>query len=252
MKNVKINIKNLSVFYNYMQALNSVSIEIQANKATALIGPSGCGKTTLLKMMNRLNDLIIGFRYTGEVCIDEVNIYKNNIDVVNLRKLVGMVFQSSNLFPSTIYENLAFVPKLQGIKTPAKLNEIIEETCLKAGIWNEIKDRLNENALNLSAGQQQRLCIARALANNPDILIFDEPASALDPISTNKIEELIYELKQKHTVLLVTHNLQQAARISDYTAFLYMGQLIEHQKTTQMFTNPINKQTEDYLTGRFG
>ncbi|MFA8341911.1 MAG: phosphate ABC transporter ATP-binding protein PstB [Rhodothermaceae bacterium] len=252
MEDIKINVKNLSVFYNYTQALNSVSIDIHSNKVTALIGPSGCGKTTFLKMINRLNDLIIGFRFTGEVFVDNVNIYKNNIDVVNLRKLVGMVFQSSNLFPSTIYENLAFVPKLQGIKAPERLNEIIEETCQKAGVWNEIKDRLNENALNLSAGQQQRLCIARALMNNPDILIFDEPASALDPISTNKIEELIFELKEKHTILLVTHNIQQAARISDFTAFLYMGQLIEHQKTTKMFTNPINKQTEDYLTGRFG
>lgn len=248
----KIKTNNLSVFYNYTQALNGVSIEIKANKATALIGPSGCGKTTFLKMINRLNDLIIGFRYTGEMFIDDVDIYKSNIDVINLRKLVGMVFQNSNLFPATIFENLTFVPKLQGIKDQNKLEEIIEETCLKTGIWNEIKDRLSENALTLSAGQQQRLCIARALTNNPDILIFDEPASALDPISTNKIEELIFELKDKHTILLVTHNIQQAARISDYTAFLYMGQLIEHQRTTSMFTNPINKQTEDYLTGRFG
>lgn len=252
MSEIKIKTKNLSVFYNYTQALNNVTLELQAHEATALIGPSGCGKTTFLKMINRLNDLIGGFRFTGEVLVDNVNIYQNNIDVVNLRKLVGMVFQKSNLFPTTIYENLIFAPKLLGIKDQNKLDELLENTCQKAGIWTEIKDRLQENALNLSAGQQQRLCIARALTNNPDILIFDEPASALDPISTNKIEELIFELKQKHTILLVTHNLQQAARISDNTAFMYMGQLVEHQKTTTMFTNPINKQTEDYLTGRFG
>lgn len=252
MKEVKIKVRNLSLYFNYIQALNDVSIDIYSKKVTAIIGPSGCGKTSFLRSLNRMNELINGFRFTGEIQIDNTNIYDKEIDVVNLRKLVGMVFQKSNLFPKSIYDNLVFAPKLHGMKDDSQINEIIEETCKKAAIWDEIKDRLNENALNLSAGQQQRLCIARALTVKPDILLMDEPASALDPTSTSKIEELIYELKKNYTILLVTHNMQQAARISDHTAFFYVGQLVEYEKTTKMFTNPTNQQTEDYITGRFG
>lgn len=252
MKEVKIKIKNLSLYFNYIQALNDVSIDIYSKKVTAVIGPSGCGKTSFLRSINRMNELISGFRYTGEIKIDGINIYDKEIDVVNLRKLVGMVFQKSNLFPKSIWDNLIFAPKLHGVKEDNTLKDIIEETCRKAAIWDEIKDRLNENALNLSAGQQQRLCIARALTVKPDILLMDEPASALDPTSTAKIEELIYELKKNYSIILVTHNMQQAARISDYTAFFYLGHLIEYEKTTKMFTNPTNQQTEDYITGRFG
>lgn len=252
MKEVKIKVRNLSLYFNYIQALNDVSIDIYSKKVTAIIGPSGCGKTSFLRSLNRMNELINGFRFTGEIQIDNTNIYDKEIDVVNLRKLVGMVFQKSNLFPKSIYDNLVFAPKLHGMKDDSQINEIIEETCKKAAIWDEIKDRLNENALNLSAGQQQRLCIARSLTVKPDILLMDEPASALDPTSTSKIEELIYELKKNYTILLVTHNMQQAARISDHTAFFYVGQLVEYEKTTKMFTNPTNQQTEDYITGRFG
>lgn len=252
MKEVKISVKNLSLYFNYIQALNDVSIDIFAKKVTAIIGPSGCGKTSFLRSLNRMNELITGFRFSGEITIDDTNIYDKEIDVVNLRKLVGMVFQKSNLFPKSIWDNLTFAPKLHGMKEDKELQQIIEETCRKAAIWDEIKDRLNENALNLSAGQQQRLCIARALTIKPDVLLMDEPASALDPTSTSKIEELIYELKKNYTIILVTHNMQQAARISDYTAFFYLGQLIEYEKTTKMFTNPANQQTEDYITGRFG
>lgn len=252
MKEVKIEIKNLSVFFNYIQALNDVSLHFFSNRITSLIGPSGCGKTSLLRTLNRMNDLMPGFRKNGNVLIDEVDIYDSSIDIVNLRKLVGMVFQSSNLFPKSIYENLVFAPKLHGIKNKTELDEIVEQTCTSAALWNEVKDRLNDSALSLSAGQQQRLCIARALTVKPDILLMDEPASALDPISTGKIEDLIFDLKQNYTIIIVTHNMQQAARISDYTAFLYLGQLIEYDKTTKLFTDPSNKQTEDYITGRFG
>ncbi|MBN1300795.1 MAG: phosphate ABC transporter ATP-binding protein [Melioribacteraceae bacterium] len=252
MKDTKIEIKNLSVFFNYVQALNKINLEIQSNKVTSIIGPSGCGKTSLLRTINRMNELIKGFLHKGEVLIDGINIYDKNIDLVKLRKLVGMVFQNSNLFPKSIYENIVFAPTLQGINEKGILDEIVERVCTQAAIWKEIKDKLNSNALNLSAGQQQRLCIARTLAAEPSILLMDEPASALDPISTAKIEELILELKNEYTILLVTHNMQQAARVSDYTAFLYMGQLIEFGRTPKMFTNPINKQTEDYITGRFG
>lgn len=252
MKEVKIKIKNLSVYFNYIQALNDVSIEIFANRITSIIGPSGCGKTSLLRSINRMNDLMHGFKLNGEVLIDGVNIYDPEIDVVNLRKLVGMIFQKSNLFPKSVYENLAFAPMLHGIKDKKEIEEIVERTAIQAGIWNEIKDRLNENALNFSAGQQQRICIARALTVEPDILLMDEPATALDPVSTARIEELIFELKRKYTIVVVTHNMQQAARISDYTAFFYLGHLVEYDKTTKIFTNPANKQTEDYVTGRFG
>lgn len=252
MKEVKIKIKNLSVFFNYIQALNDVSIELFSNRVTSIIGPSGCGKTSLLRTINRMNDLMHGFRLTGEVLVDGVNIYEPEIDVVNLRKLVGMIFQKSNLFPKSVFENLAFAPMLHGIKDKKEIEEIVERTAMQAGIWNEIKDRLHENALNFSAGQQQRICIARALTVEPDILLMDEPATALDPVSTARIEELIFELKRKYTIIVVTHNMQQAARISDYTAFFYLGHLVEYDKTTRIFTNPANKQTEDYVTGRFG
>ncbi|KUO61206.1 phosphate ABC transporter ATP-binding protein [bacterium BRH_c32] len=252
MKEVKIKIKNLSVYFNYIQALNDVSLEIFENKVTCLIGPSGCGKTSLLRSLNRMNDMIYGFRMNGEILIDDIDIYNKEIDVVNLRRLVGMVFQQSNLFPKSIYDNLIFAPKILGIKDKNELEEITERVCMQTSIWNEVKDRLNESALNLSAGQQQRLCIARALTVNPDILLMDEPSSSLDPVSTSKIEELLFDLKRNYTILIVTHNMQQAARISDYTAYLYLGQLVEYDKTTKIFTNPANKQTEDFLTGRFG
>ena len=252
MKEVKIKIKNLSVYFNYIQALNDVSLEIFENKVTCLIGPSGCGKTSLLRSLNRMNDMIYGFRMNGEILIDDIDIYNKEIDVVNLRRLVGMVFQQSNLFPKSIYDNLIFAPKILGIKDKTELEEIAERVCTQTSIWNQVKDRLDESALNLSAGQQQRLCIARALTVDPDILLMDEPSSSLDPVSTSKIEELLFDLKRNYTILIVTHNMQQAARISDYTAYLYLGQLVEYDKTTKIFTNPANKQTEDFLTGRFG
>ncbi len=252
MKDVKISIKHLSLYFNYIQALNNISIDFPANRICSVIGPSGCGKTSLLRSLNRMNELIPGVKFKGKVKIDGIDIYDKEVDVVNLRRLVGMVFQNSNLFPKSIYDNLVFAPQLHGINDKKELAEIVESTCTKAAIWDEVKDRLNENALNLSAGQQQRLCIARALAVEPDILLMDEPASALDPVSTAKIEDLIFDLKKKYTIIIVTHNMQQAARISDYTAFLYAGQLVEYSKTTKMFTNPYNKQTEDYITGRFG
>ena len=252
MKGVKIKIKNLNAYFHYIQALNNISIDFYSRKITSIIGPSGCGKTTLLRTVNRMNELMPGFRKTGDIHIDGINIYNNDIDTVNLRKLVGMVFQKSNLFPKSVYENLVFAPRLHGIKDKSTLDDIVEKICIQTHIWDEVKDRLGENALNLSAGQQQRLCIARAIAVEPDILLMDEPASALDPVSTAKIEDMIMDLNDRYTILVVTHNMQQAARISDYTAFIYLGQLVEYGKTTKLFTNPSNKQTEDYITGRFG
>src|SRR5574338_149832 len=252
MKEIKIITKDLSLFYGDKQALKNISIEIQDKKVTAFIGPSGCGKSTFLRVLNRMNDLIDNVKITGEVSVDGVNIYDKNIDVVNLRKNIGMIFQKSNLFPKSIYENIIYGPKINGIKDKKILDEIVEKTCVQSAIWNEVKDRLNDNALSLSGGQQQRLCIARALAVEPEIILMDEPASALDPISTAKIEELIHDLKQKYTIVIVTHNMQQAARVSDMTAFFYLGELIEFDRTTKIFTNPSIKQTEDYITGRFG
>lgn len=252
MKEIKIVTKNLDLYYGDKQALKSITLNIPDKRVTAFIGPSGCGKSTFLRVLNRMNDLIDHVRIEGEVSIDGVNIYDKNIDVVNLRKNVGMVFQKSNLFPKTIYENIVYGPKINGIKDKKILDEIVEKTCRQSAIWEEVKDRLNENALSLSGGQQQRLCIARALAVEPEIILMDEPASALDPISTAKIEELIHELKQKYTIVIVTHNMQQAARVSDMTAFFYLGELIEFDRTTKIFTNPGKKQTEDYVTGRFG
>lgn len=251
-KELKITVEALNLFYDSKQALKDISLGIPSNKVTAFIGPSGCGKSTFLRTINRMNDLIDDVTINGKVVIDGVDIYDKNLDVVNLRKRVGMVFQKSNLFPKSIYENLVFGPKLNGVRDKKKLDEIVEKTCTQAAIWDEVKDRLNENALSLSGGQQQRLCIARALAVEPEIILMDEPASALDPISTSKIEELLFELKNKYTIVIVTHNMQQAARVSDYTAFFYLGELVEYDRTATIFTKPGKKQTEDYVTGRFG
>jgi phosphate transport system ATP-binding protein len=252
MKEVKIITEELDLFYGAKQALKSISLEIPEKKVTAFIGPSGCGKSTFLRTLNRMNDLIENVKISGRVTIDGVNIYNRELDVVNLRKKVGMVFQKSNLFPKSVFENVAFAPRLSGIGDKNSLMEIVERSARQAAIWDEVKDRLNEPALSLSGGQQQRLCIARALAIQPDILLMDEPASALDPISTSKIEELILELKKDYTIAIVTHNMQQAARASDLTAFFYMGELVEFDKTSKIFTNPAKKQTEDYISGRFG
>jgi phosphate transport system ATP-binding protein len=252
MKEIKIVIKNLNLYYGDKQALKDITLDILDKRVTAFIGPSGCGKSTFLRVLNRMNDLIDHVKIEGEVYIDGVNIYDKSLDVVNLRKNVGMVFQRSNLFPKSVYENIVYGPKINGIRDKKILDEIVERTLNQAAIWNEAKDRLNDNALSLSGGQQQRLCIARALAVEPEIILMDEPASALDPISTAKIEELIHTLKQQYTIVIVTHNMQQAARVSDQTAFFYLGELIEFDRTTTIFTNPSKKQTEDYITGRFG
>jgi len=240
------------LYYSGKMALNNISIKIPEKKVTAFIGPSGCGKSTFLRSLNRMNDLIDGVKIEGNVIIDNINIYDKNIDVVNLRKKVGMVFQKSNPFAKSIYENVAYGPKINGIKDKNQLDEIVENALKNAAIWEEVKDRLGNSALGLSGGQQQRLCIARTLAVNPEIVLMDEPASALDPLSTSKIEELIVQLKENYTIVIVTHNMQQAARISDNTAFFYLGELIEYDRTKKIFTNPDKKQTEDYITGRFG
>jgi phosphate transport system ATP-binding protein len=251
-KETKISVHDLSVFYGTNKALKNISMDIPEKKVTAFIGPSGCGKSTFLRTLNRMNDLIDTFRAEGEVLIDNVNIYQKNIDVVNLRKKVGMIFQKSNPFAKSIFENVAYGPKINGITDRKKLNEIVETSLKQAAIWDEVKDRLSSSALSLSGGQQQRICLARTLAVNPDIILMDEPASALDPISTAKIEELIHELKNYYTIVIVTHNMQQAARTSDLTAFFYLGELVEMDKTKTIFTNPAKKQTEDYVSGRFG
>lgn len=248
----KIHTENMDLYYGAKQALKNISIKIPENKVTAFIGPSGCGKSTFLRSLNRMNDLIDGVRIEGNILIDGINIYDSNIDVVTLRKKVGMVFQKSNPFAKSIYENIAYGPRINGIKDRKQLDEIVETALKNAAIWDEVKDRLGDSALGLSGGQQQRLCIARTLAVNPEIVLMDEPASALDPLSTSKIEELIVQLKEKYTIVIVTHNMQQAARISDNTAFFYLGELIEYDKTKKIFTNPDKKQTEDYITGRFG
>jgi phosphate transport system ATP-binding protein len=248
----KIHTENMFLHYGSKLALNDISISIPEKKVTAFIGPSGCGKSTFLRSLNRMNDLIDGVKIEGNILIDGINIYDNNIDVVTLRKKVGMVFQKSNPFAKSIYENVAYGPRINGIKDKKQLDEIVESALQNAAIWTEVKDRLGDSAMGLSGGQQQRLCIARTLAVNPEIVLMDEPASALDPLSTSKIEELIVQLKEKYTIVIVTHNMQQAARISDLTAFFYLGQLIEFDKTKKIFTNPDKKQTEDYITGRFG
>jgi len=253
-KHVKILVKNMNFYYGSVLALQDVSMNIQPHKVTALIGPSGCGKSTFLRSLNRMNDLIDGVRVEGEIKIDGVDIYDNWIDVVDLRKRIGMIFQKSNPFPKSIYENVAYGLRVNGMfkRDKKKMEEIVEKSLKQAALWDEVKDRLNESALGLSGGQQQRLCIARAMAIEPEILLMDEPASALDPISTAKIEELIHQLKKDFTIVIVTHNMQQAARVSDETAFFYLGKLIEFDKTSKIFTKPSIRQTEDYISGRFG
>lgn len=248
----KIVTRDLNLFYGTKRALQNISLDLAERQVTAFIGPSGCGKSTYLRTLNRMNDLIPGVKITGSVKMDDVDIYQKGLDVVELRKRVGMVFQKSNPFPKSIWENVAYGPKILGTRNKARLNEIVEKSLQQSAIWDEVKDRLHHSAMGLSGGQQQRLCIARALAVEPEVLLMDEPASALDPISTAKIEELIFQLKENYTIIIVTHNMQQAARVSDVTAFFYMGELIEAGETRDIFTNPKKKQTEDYITGRFG
>lgn len=248
----RIQTEGLSLFYGAKQALKDISVEIKKNRVTALIGPSGCGKSTFLRSLNRMNDLIDGVRIEGKVLIEGVDVYDPKVDAVELRKRVGMIFQKSNPFPKSIYENVAYGPRINGVNDRAKLDETVERALRQAALWDEVKDDLNKSGLALSGGQQQRLCIARAMAVDPEILLMDEPASALDPIATAKIEELIFQLKSTYTIVIVTHNMQQAARVSDDTAFFYMGELIEMDETKRMFTAPSKRQTEDYITGRFG
>jgi phosphate transport system ATP-binding protein len=252
MNNIKVKVKGLTLHYGTNPAMKNINMEIPEKMVTAFIGPSGCGKSTFLRTLNRMNDLIDNVKIEGEVIIDGINIYDKEIDVVNLRKKVGMIFQKSNPFAKSVYDNVAFGPRINGISQRNKLDEIVEYSLKQAAIWDEVKGRLYNSALSLSGGQQQRLCIARTLAVNPDIILMDEPASALDPISTTKIEELIHELKQQYTIIIVTHNMQQAARTSDFTAFFYLGELVEFNTTKVMFSNPGKKQTEDYISGRFG
>jgi len=248
----KITVKDLNFYYGETLCLKNINMSIKERNVTAFIGPSGCGKTTFLRTLNRMNDLIRSTRAEGTVLIDGENIYDPKIDVVDLRKKVGMVFQKSNPFPKSIFDNVAYGLRINGINDKNIVEQKVEESLKSAALWHEVKDNLNKSALSLSGGQQQRLCIARAIAIDPEIILMDEPASALDPLSTAKIEELIFALKEKYTIIIVTHNMQQAARISDYTAFFYIGSLIEYDKTIKIFTNPSIKQTEDYVTGRFG
>ena len=247
----KISIKNLDLYYGDFKALKNVNLDIEANKITAFIGPSGCGKSTLLKSINRMNDLVEGCRIDGSIELDGQNIFKG-MDVNMLRKRVGMVFQKPNPFPMSIYDNIAYGPRIHGIKGKAELDDIVERSLRGAALWDEVHDRLKKSALGLSGGQQQRLCIARALAVEPEVILMDEPTSALDPISTLKIEDLMDELKQKYTVAIVTHNMQQATRIADYTAFFLVGEVVEYAPTDELFSRPQDKRTEDYITGRFG
>ena len=247
----KFDIENLNLFYGSFQALKNINLAISENEITAFIGPSGCGKSTLLKSLNRMNDLVEGCRIEGTIKLDGENIY-NDYDVNLLRKRVGMVFQKPNPFPMSVYDNIAYGPRTHGVHSKAKLDDIVERSLTDAAIWDEVKDRLKKSALGLSGGQQQRLCIARALAVEPEVLLMDEPTSALDPISTNKIEDLALELKNKYTIVIVTHNMQQATRISDKTAFFLLGEVVEYDTTENIFANPKDKRTEDYITGRFG
>ena len=249
---MKIRVKDLNFYYGNTQALFDVTMDVPARQVTALIGPSGCGKSTFLRTLNRMNDIVDGTRAEGEIVIDGQNIYSSATDIVALRKKVGMVFQKSNPFPKSIFDNVAYGPRIHGMKDRTRLTEIVEKSLTRAALWEEVKDRLDKNAMDLSGGQQQRLCIARALAVEPEILLMDEPASALDPQSTAKIEDLIDELRRDYTIVIVTHNMQQAARVSDLTAFLYEGNLIEVGPTKELFTKPREKKTEDYITGRFG
>ena len=247
-----IKVENLNLFYGEKQALHGINMEMPKKKVTAYIGPSGCGKSTLLRCINRMNDLVDSARIDGQILLDGENIYDKAVNVAALRRRVGMVFQKPNPFPKSIFENVAYGLRIQGVNDKRILEETVENSLRGAALWDEMKDRLNDNALGISGGQQQRLVIARAIAIEPEVLLLDEPASALDPISTLKIEELINELKEKYTIVIVTHNMQQAARVSDYTAFMYMGELIEIGTTSELFTNPVKKQTEDYITGRYG
>ena len=247
-----ITVKDLCLWYGNSQALKNITMDIRENAITALIGPSGCGKSTFLKTINRMNDLIPGVKISGEICYNGENIFSPSVNVNNLRKEIGMVFQKPNPFPMSIYDNIAYGPRTHGITGRAKLDDIVERSLRDAAIWDEVKDRLKKNALGLSGGQQQRLCIARALAVEPQVLLMDEPTSALDPISTSKIEELAIHLKEKYTIIIVTHNMQQAVRISDQTAFFLLGDLVEYGDTERLFSQPADKRTEDYITGRFG
>ena len=251
LNNAKLSIKNLDLFYGDNQALKNINIDIKENKVTALIGPSGCGKSTFLRTLNRMNDLIENVTIKGKIEVDGEDIYKTE-DVINLRTKVGMVFQKPNPFPMSIYDNIAYGPRIHGIRDKKTLDKIVEESLRGAAIWDEVKDRLKTSALGLSGGQQQRICIARAIAMKPEVILMDEPTSALDPISTSKVEELIEDLKKDYTIVIVTHNMQQAARISDDNAFFLNGVLVEHSETKEMFTSPQDKRTEDYITGRFG
>lgn len=247
-----LEVRDLNLYYGGKQALSSISLDIPEKKVTAFIGPSGCGKSTLLRCFNRMNDLIDQVSIEGSILLSNTDIYDRKLNVADLRRRVGMVFQKPNPFPKSIYENVAYGLRIQGVKNREVLDEVVEQSLKSAALWDEVKDRLHDNALGLSGGQQQRLVIARAIAIEPEVILLDEPASALDPISTLKIEELIYELKSDYTIVIVTHNMQQAARVSDFTAFLYIGELIEFGPTERLFTNPSNKQTEDYITGRYG
>jgi len=249
---IAIEVSALDLYYDNSQALKQINLKIPRNRVTAFIGPSGCGKSTLLRCFNRMNDLVDGVRIEGKILLDNSDIFKKGVNISDLRRRVGMVFQKPNPFPKSIYENVAYGLRIQGVKNRRILDEAVEKALKKSALWDEVKYRLNDNALELSGGQQQRLVIARAIAIEPEVLLLDEPASALDPISTLKIEELINELKDNYTIVIVTHNMQQAARVSDYTAFLYMGEIIEFSDTNTLFTNPAKKQTEDYITGRYG
>ena len=249
---VKMSVKDLDLYYGQKQALKNINMDIHSNAITALIGPSGCGKSTFLKTLNRMNDLIDNVKITGQVTLDGEDIFDRNMDVTMLRKRVGMVFQQPNPFPMSVYDNIAYGPRVHGIKNKAKLDEIVEESLRGAAIWDEVKDNLKKSALRLAGGQQQRICIARALATKPEVILMDEPTSALDTISTTKIEDLMEELKRQYTVVVVTHNMQQAVRVSDYTAFFMVGDMVEYGETKELFTYPKDKRTEDYITGRFG
>jgi len=249
---IEVVTKDLNLFYGKKQALYDVNMVIPSKRVTAFIGPSGCGKSTLLRTFNRMNDLIEGCRIEGQILLDNQDIFDKSVDITSLRRRVGMVFQKANPFPKSIYENVCYGLRLQGVNKKSILDDVVENSLKGAALWDEVKDRLNDSALGLSGGQQQRLVIARSIAVEPEVLLLDEPCSALDPISTLKVEELIHELKERFTIIIVTHNMQQAARVSDYTAFMYLGKVIEHTDTNTLFTNPTQKQTEDYITGRYG
>lgn len=251
-KKIKMQVKNMDLYYGDFQALHSVDLDVYENEVTAFIGPSGCGKSTLIKSLNRMNDLVPNCRIEGDILLDGQDIYRKGVDLTKLRKQVGMVFQHPNPFPKSIYDNIAYGPRTHGIKDSKQLDEIVEKSLRQAAIWDEVKDHLDRNALSISGGQQQRICIARAIANEPEVLLMDEPTSALDPISTSKIEDLVDELKKEYSIVMVTHNMQQASRVSDRTAFFYQGRIVEQDDTKKIFTNPSEERTENYISGRFG